>query len=201
MMTMMMTMVCLRLSSLDSLRLISVCVFPDGQRAKFPSSRPADHLILERQKQDAARDKVREFTRYQQTWDIKNSWLQSSERHHLRGTIQRQVQATVRQYESNIQDRRVRLVCGHVFVQANSFFLNQRLCSENTLNSHQTVCDVRLRTLLEEEEQQLLQELEEAKETTVERQAKMREKAKALRMRRESERQQLVSDKQEQLFR
>lgn len=54
---------------------------------------------------------------------------------------------------------------------------------------------------MEAEEQQLLQEVEEKKETTVERQAKMREKAKVLRERRESERQQLVSDKLDQLFR
>lgn len=89
-----------------------MCLLPVGQRAKFPSSRPADHLILERQKQDAARDKVLEFTRYQQIWDIKNSWLLSSESHFLRGTVQRQVQAAVSQYESNIQDRRDRLVRG-----------------------------------------------------------------------------------------
>uniref|UniRef100_A0A7N6F6Y9 Cilia- and flagella-associated protein 53 n=1 Tax=Anabas testudineus TaxID=64144 RepID=A0A7N6F6Y9_ANATE len=68
---------------------------------------------------------------------------QSSERHFLRGTIQRQVQTAVRQYESKIQERRNRL-----------------------------------RVLLEE-----------TKETTVERQARMREKAKVLRLRREGARQ------------
>lgn len=51
------------------------------------------------------------------------------------------------------------------------------------------------------EEQQFLQEMEEKKETTLERQAKMREKAKVLRDKRESERQQLVSEKLEQQFR
>ncbi|XP_040014048.1 cilia- and flagella-associated protein 53 [Xiphias gladius] len=135
-------------------------------RAKLPSSRPADHLILERQKRDAARDRVLEFTRCQQTCDIKTSWLKSSDRHYLRGTVERQVRAAMEQYESDIEDRRRRL-----------------------------------RVLLEAEEQQLLEEMEEKKETTVERQAKMREKAKILRERRESERRQLVSDKLEQLFR
>lgn len=60
---------------------------------------------------------------------------------------------------------------------------------------------LRLAELLEAEEQQLLQEMEEKKETTLEKQAKMREKAKALRHKRESERQQLVSEKLEQQFR
>uniref|UniRef100_A0A3Q3JB84 Trichohyalin-plectin-homology domain-containing protein n=1 Tax=Monopterus albus TaxID=43700 RepID=A0A3Q3JB84_MONAL len=124
-----------------------------AQRAKFPSSQLANHLILERQKQDAARDEVLEFTRYQQTCDTKNLWLQTSERHFLRRTVQRHVQAAVGQHE--------------------------------------------LRVLLEAEEQQHLQELEDKKEAMVERQAKMREKAKALRGRRESEQQQLISDKLE----
>lgn len=75
-----------------------------------------------------------------------------------------------------------------------SFFIRDTLI-------HVSYVHLRLRELLEAEEQQLLQEVEEKKETTVERQAKMREKAKVLRERRESERQQLVSDKLDQLFR
>ncbi|MEQ2162136.1 hypothetical protein GOODEAATRI_016700 [Goodea atripinnis] len=59
----------------------------------------------------------------------------------------------------------------------------------------------RLRQLLEAEEKQLLQELEEMKETTVERLAKMRERAKVLKEKRESERIRLVSEKLDQLFR
>ncbi|KAF1387472.1 hypothetical protein PFLUV_G00079270 [Perca fluviatilis] len=59
----------------------------------------------------------------------------------------------------------------------------------------------RLRVLLEEEEQQLLQEMEEKMETPVERQAKMRERAKALREKRETDRQKMVSEKMDQLFR
>lgn len=59
---------------------------------------------------------------------------------------------------------------------------------------------LRLRQLLVEEEQQLLQQLEESKETTLERQVKMRERAKSLKDQRERERLQLVSDKMDQLF-
>lgn len=59
----------------------------------------------------------------------------------------------------------------------------------------------RLRVLLETEEQQLQQEMEEMKETSLEKQAKMRGRAKALREERERERRQLVSHKLEQQFR
>lgn len=64
-----------------------------------------------------------------------------------------------------------------------------------------TVCLYRLRELLEAEEQQYLQEIEARKETSLQRQEKMKEYIKALREKREKERQQLVSDKLEQLFR
>ncbi|KAL7376352.1 hypothetical protein ABVT39_006338 [Epinephelus coioides] len=135
-------------------------------RAKFPSQRPADQLILDRQKQDAARDKVLDFAKSQRSCDIKTSWLKSSERRFLTGTIERQVRAALDQQKVHVDERRDRL-----------------------------------RVLLEMEEQQLLQEMEEKTETLVERQAKMRQQVKALRDRRERDRQQLVSDKLEQLFR
>lgn len=60
---------------------------------------------------------------------------------------------------------------------------------------------LRLRALLEAEEQQYLQEIEAKKETSLQRQEKMKEYIRALRERREKERQQVVSDKLEQLFR
>lgn len=60
---------------------------------------------------------------------------------------------------------------------------------------------LRLRSLLEKDEQQLLQEMEAKKETMAERRVWMRERAQTLRDQREAERQQLVSDKLEQLFR
>lgn len=89
-----------------------------NQRAKLPSSRPADHLILERQRQDAARDQVLEFTRYQQTYDVKNSWLKSSDRHFLRGTVQREIRAAMKRHESDIEERRHRFVCRETFISA-----------------------------------------------------------------------------------
>ncbi|XP_061409850.1 cilia- and flagella-associated protein 53-like [Lethenteron reissneri] len=59
----------------------------------------------------------------------------------------------------------------------------------------------RLTKLLEEEESGYLEELQRTQETTLERQARMRERAKALREQRECERQQLVTQKLDQQFR
>ena len=59
----------------------------------------------------------------------------------------------------------------------------------------------RLRNLLLSEEQQYLAEMASSEETVLERQAKMREKARALKERREIERQQFVEEKLAQQWR
>lgn len=59
----------------------------------------------------------------------------------------------------------------------------------------------RLRELLEAEENKYFAEMEAFEETLLEKQAKMRERAKLLREEREKERQQLVAEKREQQFR
>lgn len=59
----------------------------------------------------------------------------------------------------------------------------------------------RLKTLLETEELKYIQEMESMEETTLERQAKMRERARSLRKKRETERLALVAEKRDQQFR
>ena len=55
--------------------------------------------------------------------------------------------------------------------------------------------------MLRREEEQYLREMEQKEETTIERQAKMRERARSLKDRRESERLQFVQEKYDQQFR
>ncbi|XP_053406176.1 cilia- and flagella-associated protein 53-like [Mercenaria mercenaria] len=75
---------------------------------------------------------------------------------------------------------------------------------ENMMQTNQfTIEDrrERLRELLRQEEAQYLQEMEEKEETTLERQAKMRDRARALKEKREQERLMFVQDKYDQQFR
>ena len=58
-----------------------------------------------------------------------------------------------------------------------------------------------MRELLKSEEEQYLQEISSKQETVLERQAKMRERARILRERRESERMALVEKKLDQRWR
>ncbi|ESO89587.1 hypothetical protein LOTGIDRAFT_204314 [Lottia gigantea] len=72
-------------------------------------------------------------------------------------------------------------------IQANEFTIEERR--------------ERLRDMLESEEKEYLQEMEDKQETTIERQAKMRSRAKFLKEQRESERLKLVQNKYDQQFR
>lgn len=62
-------------------------------------------------------------------------------------------------------------------------------------------CLYRLHKMLESEERELLREMDAKKDTVLERQARMRERAKYLQEKRESERQKVVAEKLDQLFR
>ncbi|KAJ8393950.1 hypothetical protein AAFF_G00054830 [Aldrovandia affinis] len=135
-------------------------------RAKFPSSKPVDHIVLETRKKDAAHEKLLDFTRYQNTCDLKSHWEKTTGRRILQGTIQRRVQDALDQQRMAIDDRRQRL-----------------------------------QDMLEAEERELLQEVEAKKETALERQEKMCQRAKTLREKRENNRQKVVTEKLDQLFR
>lgn len=55
--------------------------------------------------------------------------------------------------------------------------------------------------MLQSEERELLQEMDSKKDTVIERQTRMRERAKYLHEKRESERRKVVAEKLDQLFR
>ncbi|XP_062268352.1 cilia- and flagella-associated protein 53 [Platichthys flesus] len=135
-------------------------------RPRLPPGRHHDEILMERREKDFARDQLLKFSRNQKSCDITSSWLKTSERHILNGAVNREVQAALKLYETDVEHRRHRL-----------------------------------QAVLAEEEQQLLQELEDTKETLEERQEKMRVRAQTLRERRERERQQLVSEKLDKQFR
>jgi len=60
---------------------------------------------------------------------------------------------------------------------------------------------LRLREMLQQDEAQYLAEMEDKEETTIERQAKMRERARSLKEKREQERLAYVQEKYDQQFR
>ncbi|XP_072518160.1 cilia- and flagella-associated protein 53 [Salminus brasiliensis] len=135
-------------------------------RARYPSSRPPDYLILERRKQEAARNKVMEFTKDQNTCDLRMHWERNTERRMVSATVDRRVHEAMEQYQMGIDERRERL-----------------------------------RKMLASEEREFLRAMKEQNETVLERQTKMRARAKYLQEKRESERQKVAAEKLDQLFR
>ncbi|KAL2100116.1 hypothetical protein ACEWY4_004510 [Coilia grayii] len=84
-------------------------------RARLPAFRPPDHVIVERRKQEAARDKILEFTRDQSTCDMRMRWEKNSDRQIVLGTIDRRVKDAMEKYQLNIEERRDRL---HALLEA-----------------------------------------------------------------------------------
>lgn len=84
------------------------CNFFVKQRAKTWSARPADYQMQERLRQEAARTKVQEFAKEQQSCGIKNSWLKTTESHFQRQDIERQIQKCLKKQRSQAEERRTR---------------------------------------------------------------------------------------------
>ncbi|XP_073445856.1 cilia- and flagella-associated protein 53 [Dendrobates tinctorius] len=135
-------------------------------RAKFPSSRPHDYIILERRRQDDLREQMLAFTKDIDFEGMKNKWERTTDHKILHNRVQRKVYETMEDYRMQIEERRDRL-----------------------------------KVLLEAEELGHIKEMESMEETTLERQAKMRERAKSLREKREKERLAIVAEKRNQQFR
>lgn len=81
------------------------------QRAKFPSDRPPDYLIQERLKKEAEIENLEEFTKYDKSCFMKNSWLKTSENRFVRGAIKRHVRDVFVQQEVLLQEKKERSVC------------------------------------------------------------------------------------------
>ncbi|XP_053313939.1 cilia- and flagella-associated protein 53 [Spea bombifrons] len=135
-------------------------------KAKFPSRRPVDFLIIESRRQEEARDKLLAFAKDERLGFMKSKWERLTDHKIIHNTVQRKVYATMEDYRMHVEERRERL-----------------------------------KALLEAEEMEHIREMESMEETTLERQAKMRERAKSLRERREQERLAIVAEKREQQFR
>ncbi|XP_033120667.1 cilia- and flagella-associated protein 53-like [Anneissia japonica] len=135
-------------------------------RAKFPSKRPPDHLILERRRKDDLREEAESITRYNKLCDMKNDWEKITDVRIQKNTVKGRVNNLLQQQEFKLEDRRERL-----------------------------------RELLATEERQYIAEMEASQETILERQAKMRTRAKFLKEKRETERLQVVAEKLDQRWR
>ncbi|MGH0139683.1 UNVERIFIED_CONTAM: hypothetical protein FKN15_036852 [Acipenser sinensis] len=193
-------------------------------RAKFPSAKPPSFLILERRRQDEAREEVLAFTKYHSQCAMKSNWEKITDRRIMHGTVQRRVHEAMHQYKMGIEERRERL--RDLLDTEEKHYINEMESMEETTlerqakmreraktlrerresERHKLVVEkrdqqFRLRDLLDTEEKHYINEMESMEETTLERQAKMRERAKTLRERRESERHKLVVEKRDQQFR
>ncbi|KAF4077462.1 hypothetical protein AMELA_G00208520 [Ameiurus melas] len=78
-------------------------------QARQPSCRPSDYLIVERRKQEDARNDVLEFTKDHRACDVRMRWEMNTEQRMVSATIGRRVHEAMEQYEMSIDERREKL--------------------------------------------------------------------------------------------
>ncbi|XP_053504914.1 cilia- and flagella-associated protein 53 isoform X2 [Ictalurus furcatus] len=78
-------------------------------RARQSSCRKSDYLIVERRKQEDARNNVLEFTKDHRACDVRMRWEMNTEQRMVSATIGRRVHEAMEQYEMSIDERREKL--------------------------------------------------------------------------------------------
>ncbi|XP_026859664.2 cilia- and flagella-associated protein 53 isoform X2 [Electrophorus electricus] len=119
-------------------------------RARYPSSRPSDYLILERRKQEAARNNVLAFTKDQSACDFRMLWERNTERQMVSATIDRRVQEAMEQYQISIDERRDRL--REMLENEEREYLREMKASKETVLEKQAKMRERAKYLLEKRE-------------------------------------------------
>lgn len=119
-------------------------------RAKNASSRPTDYLILERRKQEAARNEVMDFTRDQSSCDVKLQWERNTQRRMVSATIDRRLQEAMEQYQMTIDERRERL--RELLESEEQDLLNEIETRKETVVERQAKMRERAKTLREKRE-------------------------------------------------
>ncbi|KAL7844253.1 hypothetical protein SRHO_G00227920 [Serrasalmus rhombeus] len=119
-------------------------------RARYPSSRPPDYLILEQRKQETIRDKVLEFTKDQSACDLRMRWEKNTEHRMVSATIDRRVQEAMAQYQMSIDEKRERL--REMLESEEREFLKEQEEKKETVLERQTKMRERARYLKETRE-------------------------------------------------
>ncbi|MEE6508743.1 hypothetical protein FKM82_022807 [Ascaphus truei] len=78
-------------------------------RAKFPSGRPTDFLIIERRRREELRNQMLDLTKQNEYEDLKSKWKTITDRKILQNTVQRKVYKTMEEFKLGIDERRDRL--------------------------------------------------------------------------------------------
>uniref|UniRef100_H2Z3F5 Trichohyalin-plectin-homology domain-containing protein n=1 Tax=Ciona savignyi TaxID=51511 RepID=H2Z3F5_CIOSA len=78
-------------------------------RAKMPSSKLPEHLLLERRRQEDLREEAILITKYNKKFDLKNDWERTTDRMIQKNTVKRRVKDIMEQRKLELDERRQRL--------------------------------------------------------------------------------------------
>ncbi len=76
------------------------------QKARAPNKRPPEYLILQRRKEEEARQRHNDMTEYNKTCDLKNEWERWTDKKIQLNTVERRVRGMLQAHEFSIEARR-----------------------------------------------------------------------------------------------
>ncbi|XP_060931777.1 cilia- and flagella-associated protein 53 [Limanda limanda] len=119
-------------------------------KPRLPPGHHHEEIMFERREKDFARDQLLRFNRNQKSCDLNSSWLETSERHILKGAVSREVQAALKVYETEVEGRRHRLQA--VLAEEEKQLLQEVEDKMETVEERQEKMRVRANTLRERRE-------------------------------------------------
>ncbi|XP_066274007.1 cilia- and flagella-associated protein 53-like [Branchiostoma lanceolatum] len=128
-------------------------------KAKMPSKRPAEHLILERRRQEDLRDEAVAITNYNKMCDLKNDWERITDKRIQKNTVTRRVQGLLQQEKFSLEDRRQKL--RNLLEEEEQQYLQQMEAQEETTLERQAKMRERAKFLKEKREMERQRLVEE----------------------------------------
>nr|CAB3228135.1 coiled-coil domain-containing protein 11-like [Phallusia mammillata] len=128
-------------------------------RAKMPSAKLPEHLILERRRQEDLREEAIQITKYNKMFDLKNDWERITDRSIQKNTIQRRVKEIMDQGKLDLDERRQRL--REKLAAEEQQYLEEMEAKQETIEARQDKMLKRAKVLKEKREKERLQIVEE----------------------------------------
>lgn len=128
-------------------------------RAKLPSAKPPEHLILERRRKEDLREEAIQITKYNKMFDLKNDWERITDRSIQKNTVQRRVKELISRKGLELDGRREKL--RELLVAEEDVFLKEMEAQQETMEERQQKMSVRAKELKQKREAERLKVVQE----------------------------------------
>ncbi|XP_076801276.1 cilia- and flagella-associated protein 53-like isoform X1 [Clavelina lepadiformis] len=128
-------------------------------RAKMPSAKLPEHILLERRKQEDLREEAIQITKYNKMFDLKNDWERTTDKSIQKNTVQRRVRDLMEQSKLHLDERRQRL--RQLLQKEDIEYLEEMEAKHETIEERQKKMFERAKELKEKRENERLKTVQD----------------------------------------